>query len=78
MEMQNYDELILPECVEAKAIFLYHKDVTENDSASMEEYEYDLVYNKTKQRWTTTLSYGHYLLTVKFKDHKEINEVIHI
>jgi hypothetical protein len=44
----------------------------------LEEYEFDIVWSKEKEVWVTTLLNGEYLLNVKAKGFKEINERIHI
>ena len=44
----------------------------------LEEYEYDIVWSNEKRMWVTTLTTGTYLINVKAKGYKEINNVIQI
>jgi hypothetical protein len=44
----------------------------------LEEYEFDIVWSPEKGLWVTTLISGTYLINVKAKDFKEINELIKI
>lgn len=44
----------------------------------LEEYEFDILWNSEKEVWVTTLVNGNYLINVKAKGYKEINEVIAI
>lgn len=44
----------------------------------LEEYEFDILWNASKDLWVTTLMNGNYLINVKAKGFKEINEVIAI
>ena len=44
----------------------------------LEEYEFDIVWNQDKNCWVTTLINGNYLIHVKAKGFKEINEIISI
>ena len=42
----------------------------------LEEYEFDIVWSSKKRLWVTTLTNGTYLINVKAKGYKEINNVI--
>lgn len=44
----------------------------------LEEYEFEIVWNKEKEVWVTTLINGEYLLNVKAKGFKEINQRVFI
>ncbi len=77
----NY-ELIKNELVEAKAILL--PKVANNDEPSDfedmmdEEYEFDILWDSKKELWVTTIRNGDYLINVKIKGYKEINEHVYI
>jgi DNA-binding winged helix-turn-helix (wHTH) protein len=43
-----------------------------------EEYEYDILWDSTKQLWVTTVKKGGYLINAKIKGFKEINEYVEI
>lgn len=72
------------ELVDAKAILLPQQEQDddlenfEDDQMDMEDYEFDILWNKDKELWVTTLIDGNYLINVKAKGYKEINEVISI
>lgn len=44
----------------------------------LEEYEFDIIWSQEKKLWVTTLIKGTYLINIKAKDFKEINEMIKI
>ena len=70
------DELLDYAFVEAKA-YLLPKSSDENpegfENMELEEYEFDIVWNSSKNLWVTTLMTGDYLLNVKAQGYKEIN-----
>jgi hypothetical protein len=43
-----------------------------------EEYEFDILWDSKKQLWVTTLRNGSYLINVKAKGYKELNEYIEL
>jgi hypothetical protein len=43
-----------------------------------EEYEYDIIWDSTKGVWVTTLRSGQYLVSMRAKGFKELNEYIEI
>lgn len=58
--------------MQAKAILL---DISDED-LEVEDYEFDINWNNDKQAWEQILRDGTYLLNVKAKGFKELNEVI--
>lgn len=42
----------------------------------MEEHEFEIVWHKEKNLWVTTLMTGVYLINVKARGYKELNELI--
>lgn len=77
----NY-EIIKSELVEAKAILL--PNIANNGEASEfedmmdEDYEFDILWDSKKGLWVTTLRNGNYLINVRIKGYKEINEHVFI
>ena len=41
-----------------------------------EDYEFDILWDSKKQLWVTTLRNGKYLINVKAKGFKELNEYV--
>lgn len=66
--------------IDAKAILIPDRDGSREalDQMEMEEYEYDIVWSPEKRLWVTTLVNGNYLINVKAKGFKEINNVVRI
>jgi len=69
-----YERAVKPEKVEAKAILIS----TPRQQEDFEEFEVDINYNATKGLWTCTLQNGTYLLSVKSKDFREVNQVMQV
>lgn len=64
--------------LEGKAYLIPSGKLGSVEDMELEEYEYDIVWNSTKELWVTTLTSGLYLLNVKAKGFKELNNVITI
>lgn len=66
--------------VSAKALLIPTQEGhgSQLEDMDLEEYEFDIVWNKEKEVWVTTLINGDYLLNVKAKGFKEINQRIFI
>lgn len=58
--------------IDAKAILLPERDNKQQEE-DVEDFEFDVLYDEEKQRWTSTLIGGTYLLTVRSKIFKELN-----
>lgn len=43
-----------------------------------EEYEHDIIWDSTKGLWVTTLKNGKYLISMRAKGYKELNEYIEL
>lgn len=55
-----------------------NNEATEFDEMEEEEYEFDILWDNSKQLWTTVLRNGAYLINAKAKGYKELNEYIEI
>ena len=66
--------------VEAKAILLPTPITTQSslDEMELEEYEFDIMWDESKQLWVATLVDGTYLINVKAAGFCEINESVEI
>ena len=79
--MGNEDYVPLdPKNVDAKAILIPEQEGSREalDQMELEEYEFDIVWSEDKGLWVTTLMNGNYLINVRAKGYKEINEVVRI
>lgn len=48
------------------------------DYDDREEYEFDIVWSHNKQKWTSLLPNGLYLINLKAQGLKELNEIVDI
>jgi cobyric acid synthase len=72
-----------PALVEAKAIILPGgkgdgDERDDLDDMDEEEYEHDIIWDSNKALWVTTLKNGKYLISMKAKGYKELNEYIEL
>lgn len=76
---EDYD-LLEYRTLDAKAILIPDQESSRDalDQMELEEYEFDIVWSPEKNLWVTTLMNGTYLINVKAKGYKEVNEVIKI
>ena len=59
--------------IDAKAVLLPSQ---EQDQSDMEEFDFDILFDKNLGLWSSTLVTGSYLITVKSKGFKEFNTVV--
>jgi len=70
-----------PSHVEAKAILLpkrSKKGAESFEDLDVEEYEFDIIYDQSKGVWVSSLRSGNYLINMRAKGFKELNQFVEI
>lgn len=55
-----------------------HKDNNQFEDLELEEYEFDILWDEARKVWVAKLILGTYLINVKAKGYKELNEYVEV